>query len=183
MNMCAKCGASGTALTRTRMATYDETILGNPVSLENGVDQFVCSKCGHTVVAVANQEGLIAAVALCRILLPYKLNGQEIRLLRMALGLKGIELAKKLDVTPEAVSRWENGEVIGNPKEKTLRLVIALAVMPKAPAIDVDLQELMSMEITPVRPTEWPVINLEMVRWKRDNHKDTQWDTTEPIAA
>ena len=34
---------------------------------------------------------------------------ERVRFMRRALGLKGVELARLLDVTPETVSRWEHG--------------------------------------------------------------------------
>jgi len=184
MNICAKCGASGkTALTRTRLAAYETTVLGMPVVLVNAVDQYTCKTCGHAVEVVANNEGLVAAVALCRTEMTHKLNGEEIRLLRLAMGLKGNELAKKLDVDPATISRWENGEIIGNVAEKRLRLAVALALRPKAPAVDVDLEELMAMEITPIRPTTREPLELEVVRMKADHHKSIQWDMADQRAA
>ncbi len=176
MNVCAKCGASGTALTRTRLATHDYPVLDMPVVLVNAVDRFTCT-CGHSLDVIANHEGLIAAVALCRVLMRIKLNGKEIRLLRKTLDLKAIELAGRLEVSPETLSRWENAaEVISNAKEKNLRLRVALALATKAPAIEVNLEALMAMEITPVRPANWPVLCLEAVRVKGDLKKETQYD-------
>jgi len=176
MNVCAKCGASATALTRTRLATYNHTVLDMPVVLMNVVDRFSC-KCGHAVEVIPNHEGLIAAVALCRIMQPVKLNGNEIRLLRKTLGLKAIELAKRLDVSPETLSRWENdAEVIGNSSERSFRIRIAISLTPKAPAISLDMESLMTMEIMPIRPVNWSPLWLEGVRVKDDEKKETQYD-------
>jgi DNA-binding transcriptional regulator YiaG len=183
MEVCAKCGASGTALKRARLESYEDSVLGNPVTLVNAVERVTCV-CGHSVDIIPNQEGLIAAVALCRLMLPYKLNGREIRLLRNALSMKGTEFAKKFSVSPETLSRWETGaEVIGNNAEKYLRLSAAVSLMPLAPAIDVELEQLQAMELSPLRPSEWPSLRLERVRLKHDKKKDTLWDTEERVAA
>jgi len=182
MKSCAKCGASGTALTLERVAMHEDIVLGSKVRLVNAVDRITCS-CEHSVVLVPNQEGLIAAVALCRVQEHYKLSSTEIRLLRLAMQLKAVDLAKELDVTPETLSRWENGDTIGNTAEKCLRMTVALALMPKAIAIDVDLRALMSMEITPVRPNPAPILYLERVLVKVDHRKDRSWDTSEREAA
>ncbi len=154
MDTCAKCGALATALRKEKLPTHGETVLDLPVILLNAVERVSC-ECGHYTDTIPNNEGMIAAVALCRVMMPYKLNGLEIRLLRQTLGLKGVEFAKKLSVSAEAVSRWENGEAIGNAAEKLLRVTAALVLMEKAPAIDVDLQKLTTMEISPIRPANW----------------------------
>lgn len=184
MHHCAKCGASGTSMTSARLPTFDDVVLENPVTLVNVVDRITCKECNHFLDLVPDQEGLIAAVALCRVQQPYKLNGREIRLLRIALGLKGTEFAKKLSVTPEAVSRWENSnEIIGNQTEKYLRLTVALGLKPKASAIDIALEDLMAMDIVPMRPTDLPTIFLEQVKLKEGRRKHKQWDKADDLAA
>ncbi len=173
MEKCAQCGAPATALKKTKLPTHEEIVLDLPVILLNAVER-VSYDCGHYHDTIPNYEGMIAAVALCRVLMHYKLNGREIRLLRNTMGLKGIEFAKKLSVSAEAVSRWENGEPIGNAAEKLLRVTAALALMEKAPAIDVDLQQLTTMEISPIRPSNWSPLYLEQIRMKAVSGKF--WD-------
>ena len=60
-------------------------------------------------------EGLRAAMAVTRVNDPLKLNGREIRFLRKALGYTGKELAEKMQVTAESVSRWENDKELMRP--------------------------------------------------------------------
>lgn len=177
MESCAQCGASGTALKKTRVSSHDDIVLANKVVLLNAVERVQCGECDHSVDVVPNQESLVAAVALLRVHLPHKLSGKEIRLLRLAMKVKAIDLAKKLGVTAEALSRWENGDAIGNAAEKCLRLTVALDMEAKAPAIDIDLAAIMSMEISPVWPTEAPpVFCLETVLVKHENQKNRSWD-------
>lgn len=179
MKICAKCGASETALTRTRLATYEDKVMGYDVVLVNAVDRFTC-ECGHELDVVTNQEGLIAAVGLTRVHMPYKLFGPEIRSLRKALGLKSVEFANKIDVTAETMSRWENGERLSDVNERALRLVTAASLSPRAPLIDVNFDVLTSMKFLPVRPANIPALWFEMVRTKtQDRKKDDQWDMAE----
>ena len=180
MKSCARCGATGTALLRQRRAEYEDVVLDMPVMLVNAVDIFTCSSCGHEIPVTQNQEGLIAAVALCRILMPRKVRGREIRLLRKAMGLKGVELAKKLAIKPETLSRWETGaEVIGAQAERNLRLLVAVMLQPKAPAIDINLQDIMNMEVNALMPANSEHLWLEAVRVKSDSKKETQYDKAE----
>jgi transcriptional regulator with XRE-family HTH domain len=182
MKMCAQCGASGTALTRSRLATYETSVLGYSVVLVNAVDQYVCD-AGHTLDVVANQEGLAAAVGVQRVQMPYKLYSAEIRRLRMAMGLRGTELAKRLSTTAESVSRWENGSRMGEDKERTFRVLASVVLGDRAPLIRCDLQEILTMSMVPIQPAQFPAFWFEMVRIKHDQHKDDQWDTTTREAA
>ncbi|HVZ27738.1 MAG TPA: hypothetical protein VG798_03700 [Rhizomicrobium sp.] len=180
MKTCAKCGATGTALQRNRLATYEDTVLDMPVTLVNAVDKFVCTNCQHSLDVVPNEKGLIAAVALCRVLMPRKLHGKEIRLLRKTMGLKSLDLAKQLAVAPETMSRWENGaEVIGSQAERQLRLLVAVKLQSDAPAIDHDLSDILTMEINPLIPANTESLLLEAVRMKEKAKKETQYDKAE----
>lgn len=69
-----------------------------------------CRKCGEVVfdsAEVRRQERLIAAALVERGVR----NGRDFKLVRKAAGLRANELAQLLDVRPETVSRWENGDV------------------------------------------------------------------------
>lgn len=99
----------------------------------------------------SNLEGLIAAVAIARVAAAQELSGNEIRFLRKALGWSSRELAAKLEVRDETVSRWENEkEPIGATSEKLLRLIVAQFLGDKAPALDVDQKRIVSMRIREV---------------------------------
>lgn len=70
-----------------------------------------CSSCGETTFdfeEVGRQEQAVAAAYVKRGIH----TGREFKAVRKALGLKGTEAARILDVRPETLSRWENdGEV------------------------------------------------------------------------
>lgn len=64
-----------------------------------------CPECGEDFTPVTELERFELAVA--RALSAAPATGQAVRYMRKALGLKGVELAELLGVTPETVSRWE----------------------------------------------------------------------------
>lgn len=67
-----------------------------------------CSACDEALVAheELRRFDLLVADALAR---QAERKPERVRFMRRALGLKGVELARLLDVTPETVSRWEHG--------------------------------------------------------------------------
>ncbi|MRI57715.1 hypothetical protein D8770_28020 [Methylobacterium sp. DB1607] len=68
-------------------------------------------------------DGLLRAVVLQRVLHERKLSGPDIRFLRKCLGIKAKDLAQKIAVTAEHLSRCENKAVPISPaSEKLLRL-------------------------------------------------------------
>ena len=80
------------------------------------------------------------------------------RFLRKALGWLSRELASKLEVRDETVSRWENGrEPVGPTSEKLLRLIVAEFLGEKAPAVEVDEKRIASMRLRTIRPVAKPV--------------------------
>ena len=104
---------------------------------------------------IPDLEGLRAAMAVKRVNDPLKLNGTEIRFLRKALGYTGKELAEKMQVSAESVSRWENNKELMRPiGEKLLRLIVGGMLASKAPALDFDSDEIVNMHIQSVRAQE-----------------------------
>jgi transcriptional regulator with XRE-family HTH domain len=137
---------------------------GLEVVLHGVAVRIVCDACNQQKIRIPNLPGLIAATALVRVLEPYKLNGHEIRVVRKALGWSAKELAERLVVTPETVSRWENDkEPIGLQSEKLLRHTAAARLTEKAPRIAVDLKQVSDMKIRSCRDTAArPTIALEL---------------------
>ncbi|MCG8435738.1 MAG: helix-turn-helix domain-containing protein, partial [Gammaproteobacteria bacterium] len=109
MTKCKHCGS-----TEFRLMNMDKfgdtTLIGIPVVLFDAVKEQVCAACGEVRGhLIPNVDGLTAAAAVMRATLPWKLTGKEIRFLRKSLGWRAKDLAAKLDVTAEHVSKWENG--------------------------------------------------------------------------
>lgn len=78
-------------------------------------------------VFIPDFQGLVKRIAITRAAHPLKLRGQDIRFLRKTLGLKSRDLAEKLDVSPEHLSRCESGEkILSSNSEKVLRTLVLL---------------------------------------------------------
>jgi DNA-binding transcriptional regulator YiaG len=155
---CEKCG--GIVATRTLAEYRNDALMGLPgVVILNAVEEVRCRKCGNVAaIGFSNLEGLLAAVAVARVTAPQKLSGGDVRFLRKALGWLSKELAAKLEVRDETVSRWEHGkEPVGPASEKLLRLIVAEFLGEKAPAMEVDEKRIVSMRIRAVRPVAKPV--------------------------
>ena len=121
-------------------------------------------------------------------MVPLKLSGKEIRFLRKAADWTAKQLAEIIGVTPESVSRWENGkEVVGPTSEKLLRIMTVMHLTERAPAIDRDLDELLNMRIQSVRSSEdLPPLAFGrvMVKLSEMKKKEPFWDKSEaPQAA
>jgi|HubBroStandDraft_6_1064221.scaffolds.fasta_scaffold399799_2 transcriptional regulator with XRE-family HTH domain len=162
---------------------HREVIGGLPVILLKAVEITRCGSC-HEVLSkkIPNLQKLIAAMAIVRVSDPLKLRGEDIRFLRKAMNWTGKEMAAALGVSPETVSRWENGkDLIGVANEKLLRFIVGTELEESAPAIDFDAQQISNMRIESVRPAEEirPMC-FERVKFKRPCHpKEEQWDTAE----
>lgn len=123
---------------------------GFPVQLINAATVSTCEACGESEYTIPNIPGLMAAVALQRVMLPYKFTGADIRFVRKAIGdnVSSALLAKHLEVTPETFSRWENDKLVISPTtEKLLRIVVALMLKDKAPAMEFDIQKLADLRV------------------------------------
>jgi DNA-binding transcriptional regulator YiaG len=78
-------------------------------------------------ISIPDYQGLIKKIAVTRAANPAKFRAGDIRFLRKTLGLKSKELAEKLDVGPEHISRCEAGDKVLSPNsEKVLRSLILL---------------------------------------------------------
>jgi DNA-binding transcriptional regulator YiaG len=83
---------------------------------DNGADIFI-----------PDYQGLVKQIAVSRAAHPLKLKGGDIRFLRKTLGLKAKELAGKLDISAEHLSRCEAGDKTLSPNsEKVLRTLVIL---------------------------------------------------------
>ena len=104
-----------------------------------GVKKLRCSGCGEESVAIPKINQLNEVLAKAMAIKSQRLEPGEIRFLRKFLGWSGKIFAQRLGVTPETVSRWENGaQQMGPTSEKLLRLsAIALS-----PADDYPIPEL-----------------------------------------
>lgn len=72
---------------------------------------------------IPDLDGLLRTVVMSRILHPRKLNGPDIKFIRKAISLKQKDLAGKIGISPEHLSRCEGGDMPLAPStEKLLRV-------------------------------------------------------------
>jgi putative zinc finger/helix-turn-helix YgiT family protein len=103
---------------------YVESGLRNVVL--RGMEVSRCAGCGQSEVAIPAVEELHKAIARTIILKRARLVPEEVRFLRKHLGLRGVDLARRMGVSPETVSRWETGKlVMGVPEERLLRFLVS----------------------------------------------------------
>jgi DNA-binding transcriptional regulator YiaG len=86
---------------------------------------------------VRNAEVLHRAIAEILIGKTARLAGSEIRFLRRCLGLSETDLARRLGVTIETVSRWEHGSSgMRVSAERLLRVIAAMDLGMSPPPVD-----------------------------------------------
>jgi hypothetical protein len=148
---CKKCETTIEQL--TPIPRYDYKALGVPVTLLNAVQIARCPKCGSVDgTLIPNLTGLIASAAVLRVSIPIRLNGEEIRFLREALDYSGVELADKLDVRNELISRCEHDtEAMGVHLERNFRTLVFLRLR-RYTVIKPKLENLLTMRFQSVRP-------------------------------
>lgn len=142
---CVACGGALKIVSRTHR--YVESGLSN-VTL-HGVEVRKCGNCGKEEVAIPNIAGLHACIARLIAARRSAMTRQELRFLRLFLGRSSREFAKILDVAPETVSRWENGE---RDIPRSVDLVVRLVVMHSVPRTDYTDEMLAKIKPTPARP-------------------------------
>lgn len=174
MTQCPKCAGKTLPVL---VDEYNDEHMGIPVILVNAITQEICVDCGAVAsTIIPDHKGLIAAVAISRIIDPLKLNGQEIRFLRKALNFNGKEFAERLEVAPETVSRWEHDkEIMGPAREKLLRLIVGKNLSEHAMAMDFTSDTIIDMRIQSVRAHEPSAILLERVKVKFPEHPSEKY--------
>ncbi len=85
-------------------ATYSKEIAG--YTFESVLPVYTCKSCGERYWLFPQLRAFEQRVAEW-LVNEGILDGEAFRLMRKVLGLKAIELAELLDITPETLSRWE----------------------------------------------------------------------------
>jgi DNA-binding transcriptional regulator YiaG len=100
------------------------------VLLHNAVKIRENEKGERLSYAIPDLEGLIVAVVISRILHPRKLFGADIKFIRKAISFKQKDLASKLEMSVEHLSRCETGaHVMAPSSEKLLRILSLKSAM------------------------------------------------------
>jgi transcriptional regulator with XRE-family HTH domain len=177
MFTCTECG--GETLNRSVLPTYETDLGGIKVRLINCVIRETCGACGEASIEIPDLDGLAKAVAMTRALVPIRLTGKEVRFMRLALDMTGREFAEAMDLTPETVSRWENGgRGVGGMSEKLLRHNICGLLHKEVAAFDYDPADIARMKIL-AAPEEFELPTLEFRRViMKASHEATDevWD-------
>jgi transcriptional regulator with XRE-family HTH domain len=183
MKSCSECGGT---MNSTVLPEYVDDLMGSgaPVVLVNSVTELKCPHCGLEKIEIPDFDGLVAAVSLARSLLPLKLRGTELRFLRKALGLSARDLAARIGVNAETLSRWENNrEPIKQPVEKLVRLMVGASLTDRAPAIAFDSKAVADMRILSVCGEPYPAMQFERMKVRiYPNPAETYWDRLETAA-
>lgn len=123
MSQLHKCTECGEQMVSTR---EDRPYSRLPGVLLRGVEVLRCPKCGESEVVIPKPNQLGDLLARHLIEKRDRLVGPEVRFLRAHLGLSGVDLARRMGVAPETVSRWENGkDTMGPVADRLLRLLVA----------------------------------------------------------
>jgi putative zinc finger/helix-turn-helix YgiT family protein len=118
---CVECGAQ----MRVERRNYRDKMCGLPGVTLLGIEMRYCPKCGEEEVLIPRLQGLHKALAQAVVRKAGRLSAAEVRFLRKHLGWSGSDFAKRIGVSPETVSRWENGrEAIGPQADRLLRLMV-----------------------------------------------------------
>lgn len=105
MRRCPKCMAQ--RLVRAT-AEYEAKVAGYTFEVAEPATR--CQACGESYVSAADARRTALAIA-AKLAELGEASGAAVRHMRKALGLKAVELAALLGLTPETVSRWETGAV------------------------------------------------------------------------
>lgn len=95
------------------------------VTLCNAVRQRVSDSGEVLETEIPNLGGLLKEAAVARALCRRKLSPADIKFLRKAVNLKGVELAKLLGISAEHLSRCENeGRALSPAADKLIRVIV-----------------------------------------------------------
>ena len=120
-----KCFECGKEMVETRETVHDHQLgLPNVVLLNVPVRHCKCGERDVVFPQIARLHRLLAKTLIRK---NTRLTAQEVRFLRKYLGWSSSDLANRIGVKAETISRWENGhETIGVVPDRLLRLMVAL---------------------------------------------------------
>jgi len=135
-----------------RREDFDYRASGLPVVLAP-VEVRRCANCGETEVAIPHIEQLHRVIAETVIGKNTRLMPAEVKFLRKYLGWSGSDFARHIGVTPETVSRWENGhDQMAPPADRALRLMVALTTpVSEYPTPPLETMALIGNDAAPVK--------------------------------
>lgn len=128
MRKCRSCG-TGTLTRRIEERPLDSL----PSVVVHGLKVTRCEQCGAEAVSIPRLEELHEVVAKALVRKRGRLTGPEVRYLRKWLGWSGQDFARRFELSPEHVSRIENGH---NPISGVADRLLRVLVLTRAPVPD-----------------------------------------------
>lgn len=120
---CWKCGSEAVTVERLVRPLSPHT----PDLLIDGVERVTCSTCGEVVESWTKSMPLLDLVKTELLNKPRRLSPGEFRVLRQAVHPQAKAFAASIDVTPEILSKWENGKSpIPSTVDRLVRLMVAV---------------------------------------------------------
>ncbi|MCA3270433.1 MAG: hypothetical protein ING12_00430 [Roseomonas sp.] len=151
---------------RRVLPRYEERGLGlpYPVVLINAAEEHSDAAGNVLGVSVPDLEGLAAAVAVARALLPVELTGSEVRFMRKVIGMSAKDFAEALKLDPASLSRWENNkQTLGGWAESQVRLATVAIVAQRVPSLKPDMEKLFRMVARKRAEGEaWPLFEMRL---------------------
>jgi|SRR5579862_4022207 len=171
--VCDLCGAEMIERLATPDSPYPYTMSGLKSVFLVNIPIKKCSNpaCSAESVVIPRIAALHRSITEFLLQKPFLLSGNEIRFLRKEAGIAGKSLAAKLDVTPEYLSRVENGksgkkrlkkEAFGPQADKLIRAIIAVSACHDQEARKLLLSE--REMLAPAKPVTF-TIPLNHDRW------------------
>lgn len=125
------CSSCGQSLKPSKISNYQYLESGLKNIFLKDIKSWNCMACGEVEVEITNLENLQSAIARTVACQAEKLKPEEIRFLRVHLGLSAVAFSRVLSVEAETVSRWERGRTdMKLTNERFLRLLILSKLGP-----------------------------------------------------
>jgi len=162
MNKCRQCDDG--VVEESVVATHHYTECGLSRIYLKEIPVRRCSGCGVVTVRIKGLGSLHRTIALAVLSKVDRLEGEEVRFLRKHVGLSGKDFARRMGVTPEMVSRWENAKdgkfMIGAGADRLLRLLVkTMDQIESYPVEKLDqiTDKVLPLDLTLSRGRDWRV--------------------------
>lgn len=141
-----KCDECGGLVTTERNAVRRYAMGGLPHVELHGIEVSRCGSCGKETVGIPRMGQLHRLLAETFVMQHGMIAPVELRFLRKHIGLSAGDLARRMGVARETVSRWETGaSPMGAVADRLLRLLVITHEPTDSYAVDDLLDELNDM--------------------------------------
>ncbi len=133
-----------------------------------GIEVSECATCGSEAVAIPRIVQLHRVLAEQFVKQQRMLAPSEIRFLRKHIGLSSLDLATRMGVTRETVSRWESGAQSMGPGADRLLRVLLMTHEPTDNYLVDDLLKELTSEPVPATLSTMSMRNSRTSGWRPD---------------